>query len=411
MRALLLVHNLPERGSYFRAMEIAKRLAGRGHDVELVHISEHKRYRPAFHKIEQPGPGTLVRVESPYRTFFNERQEGWGTFDVGFRCMHGLGQRFDLVYGFSHKPDCVLPSLASRLRGAKIVLDWSDWWGGEQGLYKSCVVSSDAFQALPEPLRLLRRGVFAAESFWEPRVYGLADAVTLISEEYLLHPRAPRSLREKSFILHSGAPLEAIRPERKELARAACGLSFPPGAVVLGYLANFHTDERLLLEAFGEVCSQRPEVHLLAVGSDFEKSDPELHERIKGRVHHVGRRPFSMIGSYLASADVLLLPLSDVLLNRARYPHKLSDYVAAGRPIVACEVGETGRLLRRFGLGKLTPPTPGDFARGILEMLDRREQWQALGEQTRRGAEEHFNWDTMAERLFGFLGEKLRLEF
>ena len=46
MQALFLVHNLPERGSYFRALEIARRLAARGHGVELVCISDERKYRP-----------------------------------------------------------------------------------------------------------------------------------------------------------------------------------------------------------------------------------------------------------------------------------------------------------------------------------------------------------------------------
>src|SRR5207249_2172066 len=110
------------------------------------------------------------------------------------------------------------------------------------------------------------------------------------------------------------------------------------------YVANYHMDERLLLEAFAEVCSKRNEVYLLVAGADFEQSDPALHQRIKANIRHVGRLPFEKIGAFLCAADILLLPLRDIALDRARYPHKLSDYAAAGRPIVACDVGETGRI-------------------------------------------------------------------
>jgi len=421
VKALFLVHNLPFRGSYFRALEIARRLAWRGHEVEFVHISEHKRRRPSSH-IMDAGEGrqqgdkqsaAITMIESPNQTFFNDRQEGWGIFDNGFRVCHALRSRWDLVYGFSHKPDCVLPTLAARARGAKVVLDWSDWWGGSEGLYQMCVTPSDGFRSLPLPLRTIRRAVFAAESAWEPRACGIADAITLISEEFLHHPRSPASLRQKAYVMHSGAPLEQIKPMDKTEARAA--LNFPgrgiaPGSIVLGYLANFHTDERLLVEAVAHAIGQGLDLHLIVAGADFERFAPDIDRILKGRVHHFGRIPFDGIPAFLGAADVLLLPLSDVALNRARYPHKLSDYVAAGRPIVACDVGETGRLLRRYNFGLAVKPDAASFAEGISRMAALRGEWAALGAQTRRAAEEHFDWDTLCAGLFAFFRERMGLK-
>lgn len=432
MRALILVHNLAERGSWFRALEIARRLVRRGHHVQLAYTSDTRKYRPVYRRMDAsaqsvaegalsvqrgriapppPGaPGEFVWAECPNFTFFNEIQEGWSLFDNAVRVRDALASRWDLIYGFSHKPDCVLPALAGKARGAKVVLDWSDWWGGEEGLYRLCVIPSNRHQSMPRLWRMVRRAVFAAESWWEPRVYALADAVTLISEEFLAHPAAPRGLENKSLILHSGSPLEAIRPMPKEEARAALGLQYPDGATVLGYVANFHLDERLLLEAFARVCDARPDVHLLVAGADFDQSDPDLHRRTLGRIHHAGRQPFSRIGHFLGAADILVLPLSDLAIDRARYPHKLSDYVAAGRPIVSCDVGETGRLLRRYGFGHLTPAAPEGFAEGMLHLIARRDEWLQLGAATREAGERHFHWDILCDRLFAFLEERLEID-
>ncbi|MCX7963098.1 MAG: glycosyltransferase family 4 protein [Candidatus Sumerlaea chitinivorans] len=411
MRALFLTHNLPERGSYFRAWEIARRLAARGHEVDFGHISEHKKYRPHIHELPCER-GQLRRIEFPNRTIINERQEGWGIFDLGWRCARVLRHKYDLVYAFSHKPDCLMPALISRVHGTALVLDWSDWWSGPEGLYQFCVLGSAPFRSLPRPIRWARRAVFAVEQVIEPRAWRLADCLTLISHEFLSHPLVERhALWEKSIVLHSGAPLDAIVPQPKGEARQRIGLELPPEAIVLGYVANFHTDEQLLLEAFARALQRHQELYLLVVGSDFESLTPELHEQTRGRIHHMGRRPFNQIGDYLAAADVLLLPLTNIALNRARYPHKLSDYVAAGRPIVACDVGETGRLLKRYQIGMLTEPTARGFAHGIQNMLSARSQWEQMGKDVRRAAEEHFNWDHLCQRLFGFLETRLPLSF
>ncbi len=411
MKALFLTHNLPERGSYFRALEIARRLAVRGHEVDLGFISEWKKYRPAVRE-EPVGAGLLRFIEFPYRSYLNERQEGWGIFDNFWRTLRVLRGHYAFLYAFSHKPDCILPALLGRFACPRLVLDWSDWWSGPEGLYQACVLPSEAFRSLARPIRAFRRLIFAAEQLWEPRVWRLADAVTLISSEFFRHPAVERAeLQEKSFVMHSGAPLDSIRPMDKFEARSRCALNLPPDAVVFVYVANFHTDERLLLEAFARHLAQHPQSFLIVVGSDFENLTPELHAVIRGRMLHVGRQPFQRVAEYLGAADVLLLPLTDIALNRARYPHKLSDYVAAGRPIVACDVGETGRLLRKYRIGLLTEPNSYSFAKGMSSILQVRSEWERLGAEVRQAAERHFNWDQLCADLFDFLGQRLGLEF
>lgn len=433
MNALFLVHNLPDRGSYFRALEIARRFAARGHHVQFAFTSNEKKYRPSYTPMEASQAlrrpvihsGTsrgylssdvlspknnFVWAEMPHFTFFNDRQEGWGLPDNFFRSKDALADKWDLVYGFSHKPSCFLPGVLAKSRGAKLVLDWSDWWGGNEGLYRRCVLPSNTFRSMPGPLRLGRRLTFAVDSFLEPRAFNRADAVTMTSLEFLQYHRISAGLSEKSYVVHSGAPLDQIRPLDKFASRQEIGWRGPADAVVLGYVANFHMDERLLMEAFAAVCDARPDVHLLVVGADLEASDPDLHRRTTGRIHHFGRQPFDRVGQYLGAADILLLPLTDIALDRARYPHKISDYVAAGRPLVACDVGETGRLLRKFDFGTLAVANPAAFAESILHLCSRSSEWLETGTRIRNVAEEHFNWDAICEDLFGFLSTKLRIE-
>jgi hypothetical protein len=277
MRALFLVHNLPERGSYFRARELAVRLAARGHEVHLVMTSEHRRHRAVTEVVPTHLPGvTLVESQSPNRTLFNDKQEGYGIPDNLWRVRHALASRWDLVYAFSHKPNCLLPGLAARSRGARLVVDWADWWGGPEGLYQSCVVNADFFQAMPRPIRAWRRATFAVDGWLEPRAVAAADAVTLISEEYFQHPLAPDTMAQKALVLHSGAPLDRIVPQPAAKARAALGLDFKGDDVVFGYVANFHTDEDLLLAGFARLVERCPKARLLVVGADFCRMTPAI---------------------------------------------------------------------------------------------------------------------------------------
>ena len=434
MKALFLVHNHPNRGSWFRALEIARRVAQRGHTVQFAFTSDTRKYRPAYMPANSgelspwPDPSlassavrdrlplrnvvpgkNFIWAEMPYRTLFNERQEGWSVFDNFVRLRDALSERWELVYGFSHKPVCVLPGLMAQMRGAKYLLDWSDWWGTDEGLFSRCVIPSQGFQALPFPLRFARRAVFGIEGWREPLAYRKPDAVTLISEEFFHHPRAPKDLSSRALVMHSGSDLEHIRPQTKAGSRNAIGLDVPDDAVVFGYIANFHMAERLLLEAFARVRQEIPNAVLLVVGAGLEQSTPEIHALTAGGIRHYGWQPFTRISQFLGASDVLVLPLNNIALDRARYPHKLSDYVAAGRPIVACDVGETGRLLKRYNFGRLCTPDSANLSATMIRAAKERATWEDEGNQVRSAAESHFDWNDIFERWREFVTDRTGL--
>ena len=64
-----------------------------------------------------------------------------------------------------------------------------------------------------------------------------------------------------------------------------------------------------------------------------------------GRIEICGYldRP-ALLAAYRAAA-ALLIPLHDDLRSRARFPSKLGEYLAAGRPVVTSRVGEIERFL------------------------------------------------------------------
>ncbi|NLD61827.1 glycosyltransferase family 4 protein [Candidatus Sumerlaeota bacterium] len=401
MKIFVLVHNMPNHGSWFRALEIARRMAQRGHEVTMVGTSAEKYYRPRT----RTTPDNVTIVECGNFAFFNDKQEGWGLFDIFTRLGLILKHRPDFVYAFSHKPCCVLPGLLAKLFGAKLAIDWSDWWGGHEGLFQSYVIPSFAFKSLPRIVRFLRRIVFAIDSYCEPRCLRFANYVTLISQAYYEHPGSPKNLRDKSIVFYSGSDLVGITPMEKSGARAQLRdvlSGIPQGAFILGYIANFNPDEALMLNAFAKVCAQRNDVWLLAVGAGFEQVTPTIHNAINHRICHVGYRPFEELPQLLGACDILLLPLDDRQLNRARYPHKMSDYVAAGRPIVTCDVGIAGTLMHQYDVKYVCEPNAKAFAETILRVLEHPAELEAVGAANRKTAEAYWDWDRLCDRLFEF---------
>ena len=108
----------------------------------------------------------------------------------------------------------------------------------------------------------------------------------------------------------------------------------------------------------------------------------------------------------MAAADVALVPYFDTDFNRARWPIKLGEYMAAGRPVVACDVGELGRVVAEHEIGLLAQPDMSGFADAVLALLRDPGRSAAIGARARQVAEDHYDWRVLAERLEAFLEER-----
>ena len=88
--------------------------------------------------------------------------------------------------------------------------------------------------------------------------------------------------------------------------------------------------------------------------------------------------------SYKAAAG-LLAPLWDDDRSKTRLPNKISEYLASGRPVIACKVGDlTDFLVDNVNAFLAEPGDETDFAEKMIALLsdpDRAEQIGAAGQQ------------------------------
>ena len=83
-------------------------------------------------------------------------------------------------------------------------------------------------------------------------------------------------------------------------------------------------------------------------------------------------------------------------------PHKLLNYMAAGKPIVSFE-GSAPGLSHGETAWLVTTGRPADFAAGILALLDDPAGAQELGRRARRVVEERYRWPLVAEQIERFI--------
>ena len=164
------------------------------------------------------------------------------------------------------------------------------------------------------------------------------------------------------------------------------------------------TDLPLAVRAFEIVRAQRPDARLLLVGPTEEealtawRAGSSMAATARA-VRALGKVPHQELPDVLPAADLFLLPFPGKIANIGRWPNKIGDYMAVGRPTVANPVGELGELFRRYPVGLLAGDTPAEMAAAALRLLDDPDLANAIGRGAREAAETELSWASQIARL------------
>lgn len=165
-----------------------------------------------------------------------------------------------------------------------------------------------------------------------------------------------------------------------------------------------HVNARIdiaLLEAVAD--NDTPLVLVGPVSAGYEPSRwPRLVER--PNVHWVGRKAYEELPSYLRVMDVGLTPYTATAFNRASFPLKTLEYLAAGRGVVSTDLPATAWL----AAGPLIPVarSPKEFAAAVAAELS-VPRTPALVRRRREFAARH-DWHQRVRLLADLLGMEIR---
>lgn len=152
-------------------------------------------------------------------------------------------------------------------------------------------------------------------------------------------------------------------------------------------------DFDILISAMKKILQKRQDVKLLVIGEGKERFKAEMMVDKRGLTENiifVGYFLQKDLVDALSAADVLVLPMRDNLINRLRFPTKLCEYLATGRPTVASAVGEVKRIITHGKDGLLCKPgDPESMAECILKVLNDDELAHSLGKEARITSEKY----------------------
>ncbi len=372
MRLLLLNHNYRFSGTYYRAMPMAEQLAARGHRVTLLTVSRDHKWTARWSTVNGVQLGEMPNFSQ------NNSGEGYGPCDNVCRVTHSLAHHYDIIHMFDHKPNATFAGFAGRVRGARLVADWADWWGGPGGI-------NDVPQR-----RIPAIGRF--EEWWEVRSKQWSDRVVTIST--VLRQRAIDLGLPPDRVLYlpTGAAIDRISPIPVALARQS--LNIPIERQIVGFIGMGQGDLDIIMRAQQTM----PDLWLMVIGQTAPKV-PALAQEYgtADRLWQTGFVADHDVGRYLCCADVMVMPLADRAANHGRLPNKILDYMAAGRPVVANPIGDVQFIVENYRTGLLADEA--GFASAIERILRDRELREACGRNARRAAEIDFAWPRLIDRL------------
>jgi glycosyltransferase involved in cell wall biosynthesis len=227
-----------------------------------------------------------------------------------------------------------------------------------------------------------------------------------VNTSYLLARVRPLVPQHRAVVLVpnavSSARFQVPEPGTVAQVRQSQGLEGRPVVAYIGSMSLTNHAIDLLLEGFAQtVLKELPQATLMLVGGG---EDLVLLEQmaadsgIEHSVRFVGRVPPEDVSSYYAAADLVVDPVYDDDVARARSPLKLYESLAVGTPVVTGDVGDR-RLALEDNEAMLVPA--GD-ARALGQRLVTLLEDGAARQRLRDWARDHreqFFWENRIDEF------------
>jgi glycosyltransferase involved in cell wall biosynthesis len=381
VRLLYLNHNVAWSGTFFRAYHLARQMVARGHEVTVV--TTRRRGRVGFERKVHDG---VVIWFAPDLTAGPARN-GWDPWNTIWRVAALRRARFDLIHAFDSRPVVIGPALALRARtGVPLFMDWADWWGRGGWIQERS----------GWPVRTFFGPI---ETWFEESFRTTATGTTTISRALEARVQSLGVPAARILRLPHGCDADGVRVLDRAEARAA--LSFDASVpLVLHVGVTTPSDGALMFDGMRALRRRLPTARLVLVGNPRVRTPPDLEA--SGAVSAVGYVEYPVLQQWLGAADLCIIPLRDTIGNRGRWPSKINDYLAAGRPTLMPLVGDAARIVQDAHAGWVCDPTPEALADTAAAVLKDRPALQGAGACARALAEGPLAWPRLGDQLAAF---------
>jgi len=196
-----------------------------------------------------------------------------------------------------------------------------------------------------------------------------------------------------------GDPTKGIAPDAK-LAHGM-GLANRFNILFAGNIGEAQGLETILEAA--KLLKDHPEIQFVFVGDGtaLPRLEKRAMDQLITNVRFLGRFPHNAMPGLYALADVLLVHLKDDPLFRITIPHKILNYMASGKPILAALAGDGADLVIEAGAGISCPPgKPEALAEAVQTFLRMSaDERKAMGDRGQQAVRIQFNREALIDKI------------
>ncbi len=333
---------------------MSRYLTARGNNVTILVTADKRKIRIKKEIVE----GVEV-IEIP-DLLWDKFRSGWDIWSGIVRLIYLMknGKRFDVIHIFESRPSVIHPVQIMRLfYKTPVVIDWVDWIG-----------HGGILEVLRPAWYRVIFGNF--ETFYEEHFKKKFEGVTVICEA--LKNRAIDLGIKNEFILKIPVGSEVIHDTVgmiKIKNREILGIDTNHKILAFSSVDAFF-DFPIILEILKLLLEEDENYRLMVTGNTGSNILKLIRENnLKERVLLTGFLPYEKFYSYLACADIFLLPFPDTIYNRGRWPSKINDYLVVGRPVITNAVGDLIDLFSNYRIGATVDYNAKDFAIEISKIF------------------------------------------
>jgi glycosyltransferase involved in cell wall biosynthesis len=182
-------------------------------------------------------------------------------------------------------------------------------------------------------------------------------------------------LKQKIFVVPD--PVEPMSEITQRIARKHFGL--PQKKPIILFFGGLRWDKGwdILLKTLPLI---KDELYILIAGKPYNNIENDIikyKQLLRNPEHlilHLKYIPEKDITAYFSAVDAIVLPYRCIFKGTSGV---LQRAAAAGKPVIASDVGEIGPVIRENNLGILVKPeSPESLAKGILEFLTKPLEWR-----------------------------------
>jgi glycosyltransferase involved in cell wall biosynthesis len=353
-------------GGSVHVLEVARGLARRGHEVDVVVRAGDDAARP-------PSPGVRWHGVSwwPDHRFFR--------FRAG-RAVAAVAEKT--------RPDVVVERYynfggegiaTARARGVPGVLEVNSPVVDHRGSLKAALDAA----LIVRPLKRYREAM-------------VRDAAALIAP---IPEIVPASARARTEIVSWGANVEAFAPKRRDDA-ARGRLGIPEGAVAVLFSGSFRPWHGVhVLEDAARRLSHRADLYFVLAGGDTAGEGQGYRGRRLGAV------PYDAMPAVVAACDIGVAPYDTARLPQLSLgffwsPLKIFEYMASGLPTVTIARPPLDDVVRDGEEGlHVREAEPAALAAALERRAADEPLRKRMGASARRRVVERYSWDTHCAQL------------